>query len=79
MNNGMLKELQQYCGALDLLFVEDDTSIQKSIADSLGEFFNKIYIANNGQEGLDKYASDEWYRDDKKNKRDKSKPIYHST
>lgn len=59
MNDGMLKELEQYCKALNLLFVEDSKTVQTSIAEPLKMFFNNIYLANNGQEGLEIYKNND--------------------
>lgn len=55
MTQGMLKELEQYCKPLTLLFVEDDKMIQESIISSLELFFKTIYVADNGLEALEIY------------------------
>jgi DNA-binding response OmpR family regulator len=48
----ILKDLLK---AYTILYIEDELSIQKNMAEYLQEYFKKIYVASNGKEGLDKY------------------------
>lgn len=41
-----------------LLFVEDDLTIQKNMLDIFGLIFAKVIIAQDGQEGLEKYVDE---------------------
>lgn len=38
--------------ALEVLIVEDEDDVRESIIDTIGSFFDKVYEARNGQEGL---------------------------
>ncbi len=40
---------------LKLLYVEDDTSVRNELTSLLSSFFDNVYTAQNGQEGLDIY------------------------
>ena len=46
---------------LNILYIEDNISVQKQTTKMLESFFNKIYLANNGKEALELFekASDE--------------------
>ncbi len=52
-----LKEVQEYSKDLNILFVEDDLLVQKETLSILEFFFNKIEVANDGVEALDKYIN----------------------
>ncbi len=47
----MLSILKKY----SILYVEDEPEIQANIAEYLGNFFNEIHLASDGQEALDQY------------------------
>ena len=51
------EELYKLTKDLTVLFVEDDPSFQKETCEVLDYFFNKVDLADNGQDGLDKYLS----------------------
>lgn len=42
---------------IKVLYVEDDEQTREEIASTLSYFFDDIYLAKNGQEGLDKYLA----------------------
>lgn len=48
MSSDVLKDLV-------LLFVEDEDNIRKSMQDAIGDKFNKVIMAQNGDEGLKKF------------------------
>ncbi|MBU0632843.1 response regulator [bacterium] len=51
----MLREL---CSTLNVLYVEDDISIQTFMLRYLEKFFSSVVVANNGQEGLQAYQKE---------------------
>lgn len=51
----MNKEIKMLTEDLSVLYVEDDKSVQSKMIALLGLFFNKIEVADNGFEGLQKY------------------------
>jgi len=55
MNSENYKSLQ----TLNILYVEDDTSVQKQFTNVLKKVFANVLIASNGQEGLDIYIKNE--------------------
>lgn len=57
MNKELANELKIYASDLNILIVEDDLEIQTQLASLLKYFFHKVTVANNGQEGIDKYKS----------------------
>ncbi len=52
-----LKELVELTKGLNTLYVEDNLSIQKIMAQYLRKFFDEVVVANNGLEGLEAYKS----------------------
>jgi DNA-binding response OmpR family regulator len=51
------KELHKLTKNLSILFVEDDSDFQKETCEVLNYFFDKIDLACNGKDGLEKYLS----------------------
>ena len=54
-NQTLLKDVQEACKDLDLLYVEDDLALSSATAKTLSSFFNSVCIANDGKEGLQEY------------------------
>ncbi|MEA2112243.1 MAG: response regulator [Campylobacterota bacterium] len=50
-----LQELLKYTSSLKLLYVEDDEMIRERNTEIFLDFFSDITVANNGEEGLEKY------------------------
>ncbi|MDD3343722.1 MAG: response regulator [Sulfurospirillaceae bacterium] len=51
MNN--LEQLKALCKTFTILYVEDDTSTQEAMANTLRRVFEEVYVANNGAIGLE--------------------------
>ena len=50
-----LKQVQEECKELTLLYVEDDRMLSAATAKTLGAFFKSVDLAYDGKEGLEKY------------------------
>ncbi|MEA2100472.1 MAG: response regulator [Campylobacterota bacterium] len=50
-----VSKLKEYAADIKVLYVEDDKSIQDEIHDFLSRFFPVIDLADNGQDGLERY------------------------
>lgn len=50
-----IKELQNVASSLNILYVEDDQDIAKTIINYLSKLFNEVVYAANGKEGLELY------------------------
>ena len=50
-------ELYNKCKKLTVLLVEDYIPLQEKISSFLGDYFNEIHVASDGEEGLDKYVT----------------------
>ena len=46
---------------LNILYIEDNISVQKQTTKMLESFFNKIYLANNGKEALELFEKENLY------------------
>jgi putative nucleotidyltransferase with HDIG domain len=51
----MLKQLQELAHNYSVLYVDDEPGILKHFSEYLGNFFPKVYLASNGEEGLKLY------------------------
>jgi len=54
-----LKALTQLTQKLNLLYVEDDANTREEMLSILKPFFQNIHVATNGQEGLEKFSSND--------------------
>jgi len=52
-----IEKILNYSSALTILYVEDDEAIQEQMQEILEDFFHKVVIASNGQEGLEKFIN----------------------
>jgi len=52
-----IDDILNYSSALTILYVEDDEAIQEQMQEILEDFFHKVVIASNGQEGLEKFIN----------------------
>jgi len=52
-----LQDLRKECQFLNLLYVEDDQILSKSMYSTLKEFFHSVTVAYDGEEGLQLYQS----------------------
>jgi diguanylate cyclase (GGDEF)-like protein len=50
-----MKNLERYTSDLVLLYVEDEEDIRKQFATTMRLLFKKVYLANDGLDGLEKY------------------------
>lgn len=57
MNKVDIKSLKKKVENFSILYVEDEKDIQKSVANFLHKVFVDVDIANNGEEGLEKYLA----------------------
>ena len=48
-------DIYQYSKDLTILYVEDDKDLQNAIFDVLNDMFKNVVIANDGEDGLEKY------------------------
>ena len=55
-----IKKLKELTQQLDILYVEDDLSIQKTMSRYLNKFFSLVDVANNGEEALKLYAKNSY-------------------
>ncbi len=55
-----LKELIEFSRNISVLYVEDDDRLREDTLRLLSTFFNRIEPAINGQDGLDKYQTDDY-------------------
>lgn len=51
----IVKELKKRASRLSVLYVEDDIKIREEVGEFLKNFFHTVEIANDGQEGLEKF------------------------
>jgi two-component system sensor histidine kinase/response regulator len=51
-NEANLKFLKDYAKGFSLLYVEDDPEIRSELQEMFANFFDKIWVAENGEEGL---------------------------
>jgi len=56
----LLKQVQNQCKDLSLLYVEDDKALSEATHKTLTSFFKSISLAYDGQEGLDKYRTQDF-------------------
>ncbi len=54
-DSNVIQDLRKECRLLDLLYVEDDTTLSTAMLKTLKEFFNSVTVAFNGEEGLELY------------------------
>lgn len=52
--------LKKYCNSLSILYVEDDEALRQSVLRYLQKFFQHIDTANDGEQGLEKYRSNQF-------------------
>ncbi|MEA3384245.1 MAG: response regulator, partial [Campylobacterota bacterium] len=50
-----IKELKELASKFSILYVEDESSLQKSVSTYLKKLFNSVDIAKDGEEGLELY------------------------
>lgn len=50
-----IQELKEYCGALNILYVEDDKELHEAVLRYLMKLFKSVENAYDGEEGLQKY------------------------
>lgn len=53
----VVKELKKKAQRLAVLYVEDDSQIREEVTEFLKNFFHRVEIAVNGEEGLEKFRS----------------------
>ncbi len=53
----MINEILQYSNTLTVLYVEDDKAIRDQMAETLQDFFQEVIVAEDGQEGLEKFSA----------------------
>jgi YesN/AraC family two-component response regulator len=56
-NEANLKFLKDYAKGFSLLYVEDDSEILNELQEMFANFFDKIWVANNGEEGLEVFQN----------------------
>ena len=61
MTPGKLESIIKCTKNLNILYIEDNISVQKQTTKMLESFFNKIYIANNGKEALELFEKENLY------------------
>jgi len=54
----MVNKFKEMARKYTVLYVEDDKDIQKKMQDILSMLFKKVFIADNGQEGYEKYKNE---------------------
>ncbi|RLA59440.1 MAG: DNA-binding response regulator, partial [Epsilonproteobacteria bacterium] len=52
-----IDEILNYSSTLTVLYVEDDKAIREQMTETLQEFFQQVIVAEDGQEGLEKFSS----------------------
>jgi len=55
-----LKSLKNLTKDLNILYVEDDKNIQKTMFKYLNKFFSSVVLASDGEEGLEKYQTQDF-------------------
>lgn len=55
-----IQELKEYCGELNILYVEDDKELHEAVLRYLMKLFKSIESAYDGEEGLQKYCDGEF-------------------
>lgn len=55
-----IQELKEYCGALSILYVEDDKELHEAVLRYLMKLFKSVENAYDGEEGLQKYREGEY-------------------
>jgi signal transduction histidine kinase len=58
-NEANLKFLKDYAKGFSLLYVEDDPEIRSELKEMFANFFDKIWVAENGEEGLSLFQEKE--------------------
>jgi len=53
----MINEILHYSNTLTVLYVEDDQAIRDQMAETLQDFFKEVIVAEDGQEGLEKFSA----------------------
>lgn len=61
MTSYKLENIIKYTKDLNVLYVEDNISVQQQTIKMLESFFNNIYIASNGKEALDLFNTNNLY------------------
>lgn len=61
MTPGKLESIIKCTKNLNILYIEDNISVQKQTTKMLESFFNKIYIASNGKEALELFEKENLY------------------
>jgi diguanylate cyclase (GGDEF)-like protein/PAS domain S-box-containing protein len=56
-NSNAIQDLYKESKYLDLLYVEDDTTLSSAMLKTLKEFFNSVTVAYDGEEGLQLYKT----------------------
>ncbi|MBF0343745.1 MAG: sigma-54-dependent Fis family transcriptional regulator [Nitrospirae bacterium] len=56
----LITELRKYAGGLSVLYVEDDQTMRVEIYHILTKFFETVETAANGNDGLEKYQSNQY-------------------
>ena len=51
-----INELVKLSHGLSVLYVEDDAEIREEMYEILEDFFNVVILAENGEDGLDKFG-----------------------
>lgn len=52
-----INEIFNYSNTLTILYVEDDIAIREQMTEALQDFFQKVIVAENGRQGLEKFSS----------------------
>lgn len=56
----IVKQLKEIASQVNVLYVEDDTDIAKTLTSYLSKFFKEVVYAKNGQDGLELYKQDSY-------------------
>ncbi len=56
----ILKQVQEACSSLNMLYVEDDTILSEATMKTLRAFFQSVTLANDGKEGLELYKNNHY-------------------
>lgn len=57
MNENLIEDLLPYSNKLNILYVDNDTSTEEIIHETLNKLFSKVYVAKNAKEGLASFKS----------------------
>ena len=60
MKNLNIEDIVKYTKSLKILYVEDDINLSKEMQDVFNNFFEKIYIALDGEEALELYKKEKF-------------------